>query len=89
MGIQHHHIRTADAPMADLAPAEILQWALAHRDVLLRQRPDMEAFQSEIDRLLIHSGGDAGNRMAVLEILMEAHLMTLHGHLAKLLTILE
>ncbi len=60
-----------------------LQWALRTRETLLARRPDLRAFQEEIDRLLA-GAGDAGNRRAVLEFLMEAHLMRLKQTLTAL-----
>lgn len=60
-----------------------LHEALESREALLARRPDLRPFQEEIDRLLA-GAGDARNRMAVLEFLMEAHLMRLKRTLTAL-----
>jgi hypothetical protein len=61
----------------------ILRRALEARKSLLVHRPDLRPLQEEIDGLLT-GAGDAGNRMAVLEFLMEAHMMRLKRTLTAL-----
>lgn len=61
----------------------ILRRALNAREALLARRPELRRLQAEIDWLLA-AAGDAGNRMAVLEFLMEAHLMRLKATLTAL-----
>ena len=55
---------------------ELGETASKERDVLLKERPELRAFQEEIDRRL-KCAGSFESRMAVLGIMMEANLKEL------------
>lgn len=80
--------RAPDAVANPDRPAPCLQAALEARERFLARRPDLRPFQEEIDRL-INGAGDADNRMAVLEFLMESHLIRLKQSLTALAGLLE
>ena len=51
--------------------------ALKERDALLEERPDLQEYQKEIDRLL-DNAGTPENRMTVLALMMEAKISLLN-----------
>ena len=65
-----------------------LQAALAERDRFLKQRPHMQAYQAEIDRVLDKSGNHQG-RLLVLGMLMQGKLLEMQRELVKLNQIIK
>jgi hypothetical protein len=68
-------------------PEKELADALAERALFLENHPKHNTFQNEINEML-DKAGSAGNRMAVLSILMEAKLVELQKELRHLNKIL-
>ena len=67
---------------------DALQAALAERAQFLRERPHLQAYQNEIDRLLDKSGNHQG-RLAVLSALMQAKLLEMQRNLCALNKIIQ
>lgn len=57
--------------------------AIKQRDQFLQRRPQMRAYQREIDRIL-DKAGDSESRMTVLSMLMEGKLAELRKSLGQL-----
>ena len=67
---------------------DALQAALAERAQFLQERPHLQAYQNEIDRLLDKSGNHQG-RLAVLSTLMQAKLLEMQSNLCALNKIIQ
>ncbi|MBW1994168.1 MAG: hypothetical protein JRI77_06920 [Deltaproteobacteria bacterium] len=65
---------------------ELGETASKERDALLKERPELRAFQKEIDWRL-KCAGSFENRMAVLGIMMEANLKELQKQLKHLFNV--
>ena len=67
---------------------DALQAALAERAQFLQERPHLQAYQNEIDRLLDKSGNHQG-RLAVLSTLMQGKLLEMQRNLYTLNKIIQ
>ncbi len=84
---QHLNFQYSEAPLTVHNVEDILRMAIKERDSLLEKRPELKAFQEEIDRLLAGAGG-LENRMAVLEIMIESSFKDFQQKMSELLNIL-
>jgi hypothetical protein len=64
-------------------PEDMLTKAIRKRDMFLENRPELRAYQEEIDRIL-DSAGDSESRMTVLGMLMEGKLRELRKSFSQL-----
>ena len=67
---------------------EILEEALKARDQFLKEQPQLQPFQDEIDRVLEKTVGFE-NRMSVLTLMIQIKLYELSDSIAKLRSLLS